>query len=245
MPASNIENTVFDYRKPATFPAALQTDGLFLLGPPVDMSLFELLAPFVDYLEQNQYAGRVVYLSVYGVDALPELPFHQQMEAKLRQSQLRWNVVRPGFFMDNFGNYERESIEQRNQLFAPAADGATPFVSARDVGRSVAALLTGNFIPGGVYTLTGGAAYRYGEVANMLSEILQRPIAYPAPDTDTYRNTLLAAGAPGVVADYMNAVYGLIRDGIVREPADGVERITGRAPESLRTVLVRDFGGAD
>lgn len=85
-------------------------------------------------------------------------------------------------------------------------------------------------------------AYTYGQVAAVLSEILQRPITYPAPDTDTYRETLLAAGAPGEVADYMNAVYRLIRDGVVREPADGVERLTGRVPESLRTVLVRDFG---
>lgn len=78
------------------------------------MSLYELLAAFVDYLAAKHYAGRIVYLSVYGVDALPELPFHQQMEDKLRQSRLRWNVIRPGFFMDNFGNYERERIEQHN-----------------------------------------------------------------------------------------------------------------------------------
>ncbi|GGX07171.1 hypothetical protein [Aquimarina muelleri] len=51
------------------------------------------------------------------MDALKEMPFHGLMEDKLKTSNLNWNIVCPGFFTQNFGNYERENIEQRSVLF--------------------------------------------------------------------------------------------------------------------------------
>ncbi len=99
----------FDFANPENFDLAKSADGVFLLGPPMVPDLFNLLAPFADYLNA-QGSKRVVYLSAYGMEAMPELPFHQQMEDKLKASKLDWRVVRPGFFMQNFKNYEFENI---------------------------------------------------------------------------------------------------------------------------------------
>jgi len=203
--------------------------------------LFNLLTPFADYLNA-QGSKRVVYLSAYGMEAMPELPFHQQMEDKFKASKLDWRVVRPGFFMQNFKNYEFENIVDRGVTFVPAGDGHTPFVSAKDVGASIAALLRDEKRSHETHILTGPEALTYSDAAKVLSDVLTKQVVYPQPDDATYRQVLADAGAPTMIADYMISVYGLIKRGIVAEKTNNVEQLTGRKSENLRTVLSRDYG---
>lgn len=238
---NTVESISFDFEDPETFEPALKSKGVFLLGPPLYPELFKLLSPFVDYLIENKFDGRIVYLSAYGMDNLQELPFHQQMEEKLKDSNLDWNLVRPGFFMQNFGNYERENIEERNMLFSPAGKGKTPYVSAVNVGESIAELLTNQERSKETHILTGTTAYSYFEIAEMLSGITNRKITYPNPDVATYRDVLKQSGAPDMIADYMIPVYGLIKKGTVEKTHNGVQELTGKEPETIREVLERDF----
>lgn len=235
------KSIAFDFEDSKTFEAALKSEGIFILGPPMYPDLFKLLTPFVDYLIQNRFNGRIVYLSAYGMDDLEELPFHRQMEEKLKASDLDWNIVRPGFFMQNFGNYERENIEQRNMLFSPAGEGKTPYVSAVNIGEAIAKLLTSYKRSKETHILTGSKSYSYFEIAEMLSNITNRKISYPNPDEDTYREVLKASGAPDMIADYMIPVYSLIKKGTVESAHNGVMELTGKEPETILTVLERDF----
>ena len=235
-----IEAVHFDYEDINTFKEAAGTDGVFLLGPPMYPNLFELVAPFADYLAAKG-PQRVVYLSAYGMEDLKELPFHAQMEEKLQQSALDWRVVRPGFFMQNFGNYERENIEQRKVIFVPAGEGKTAFVSAVDIGRTVVALLREDAYRHQTVELTGPRPYNHFEVAELLSKIIGEPVTYANPDEATYRKVLADAGAPPMVAEYMIPVYGMIKHGKVQGVTNNVEKLTGNKPEPLAAVLKRDF----
>lgn len=237
---NQVEHVLFDFTQPNTFPNLSSLEGIFLLGPPLNMGLFDLLTPFTDALIA-QGSVRLVYLSAYGMEYLPEIPFHTQMEEKLASSQLDWRILRPGFFMQNFGNYERENIEQRKILFSPAGEGRTPFISATDIGKAVAVLLEQDNYRHQIFELTGDQAFSYVEVADMLSDILGETITYTNPDEATYRAVLAEAGAPPFIADYMISIYGLIKNGKVAQKTDHVERLLGRKPQSLREVLVRDF----
>ena len=237
---NEVEAVRFDYENPETFAEADDTDGVFLLGPPMYPDLFELIKPFTDHLIKNG-PKRVVYLSAYGMEDLKELPFHAQMEEKLAQSELDWRVVRPGFFAQNFGNYERENIEQRRVIFVPAGEGKTAFVSANDIGAVVAVLLREDAHRHQTVELTGPQPYSHFEVADLLSRIVGETITYANPDEDTYRQVLANAGAPPMVADYMIPVYGMIKHGKVEGVTDNAEKLTGQRPETLEAVLKRDF----
>ena len=230
----------FDYQNRNTFNQIEGTDGVFIIGPPLNPALFELLEPFVNYLQDN-YTGRVVYLSGYGMDTLKEMPFHGLMEDKLKTSNLNWNIVRPGFFMQNFGNYERENIEQRNVLFSPAGEGKTPFVSSRDIAGSIAVLLTDANRKHQTHILTGAKAYSHFDVAKLLTTITGNPIIYANPDPDTYRKVLKDSGTPNFIADYMIPIYSLIKNGNIKNTTDSIKTLTGTDPETLEDVLRRDF----
>jgi uncharacterized protein YbjT (DUF2867 family) len=175
------------------------------------------------------------------MEELQELSFHADMEKKLKASSLEWCIVRSGFFMQNFGNYERENIEQRSLLFSPAGEGKTAFVSAKDIGSSVAQLLIKEGYSKQVFTLTGDELNSYFDVADKLSALLKRKIIYANPNEQTYRQVLKEGGAPDFLADYMLPVYRLIVNGKVENISSDVERLTGHKPEKLDSVLRRDF----
>ncbi|MEM9831722.1 MAG: SDR family oxidoreductase [Bacteroidota bacterium] len=237
---NSVEAVHFDFENASTFQEADGADGVFLLGPSAYPDLYTLLSPFADYLIENK-SNRVVYLSAYGMDDLPELPFHQQMEDKLKQTALDWRIVQPGFFMQNFKNYEGENIEQRKIIFSPAGEGKTGFISTHDIGKVVAILLTADEYQHQTYVLTGEQTYTHFEVADMLSEIRGEKVEYANPDQATYRSALSQAGAPDFLADYMLLIYGLIKNGKVEETTHNVEKLTGQKPETLRAALERDF----
>lgn len=237
---SDVEHVAFDYEDQSTFNLTQGADGVFVLGPPLNPQLSKLVGPFIDFLDQNG-TKNVVYLSANGMDNLKELPFHAEMEAELKNSSLDWNIVRPGFFAQNFGNYERENIEKYNILFSPAGEGKTAFISTRDIGEAVAELLTNDDHSKEIFTLTGQELHSYFDAAEMLSDILGKKIVYPNPDEETYRKTLKENGAPDFVADYMIPVFGLIKKGKVDNVTNAVEKLTGHKPEKLRAVLERDF----
>ena len=237
---SEVAPVAFDYADPSTYTHANGVDGIFLLGPPMTPTLFELLEPFVNHLI-DQGPERVVYLSGRNMDTLNTLTFHRDMEAKLKASNLDWRIAQPDFFAQNFSNYERQGIEGQKVVFVPAGDGRVGFVSARDIGDSVAALLTKDEFRHQTFALTGPENHSFGDAAGILTEVLGEPIHYANPDPETYKKVLLDAGMPAFVGGYMDVIYGMVRDGDPLDVTDSVERLTGHKPESLRTVIERDF----
>ena len=97
---------------------------------------------------------------------------------------------------------------------------------------------------GQTYRLTGPEALDLATVAAEVSAIRGTEVRYVAASEEAYRGALAKAGVPSVVADYMMPLYDLLRGGHVAGVSPDVERPTGRKPETLRTQLERDFGGA-
>jgi uncharacterized protein YbjT (DUF2867 family) len=237
----DVQRRVFDYADATTFASALEDiDGVFLLGPPLVPTLYDLLEPFIDAIGSSR-TRRVVYMAALGLEKLPSMPFHEQAIARIREHGLDLTVMKPTFFAQNFRNYEGENVLERGIIFHPADDGKAAFVDVDDIAEAVAAVFSDPATIGQEYHITGPTSHSYAEVATMLTDVLGRPITYVRPDPQAYRDVLASAGAPPFVAEYMIDVYGLIRDGHVDIVTDHVQKLTGRPATPLRNVLERQF----
>ncbi|MCY7351283.1 MAG: SDR family oxidoreductase [Cytophagaceae bacterium] len=239
---ADVDVVAFEFENPATFAAA--TEGVakvFLVGPPVDPAMDTLLTPFIHFLKK---AGirRVVYLSAAGAEILAEsMPFHANLENLLKHEGFELTILRPTFFAQNFNNYERDNILTRKVLYSPAGQGKASFVDIRDVGEVAATVLLETGHEGKEYNLTGPVPYSYTDVAGLLTEMGEEPIFYPEPSPEEYAQTLKAAGAPEFIASYMNRVYALIRDGHTNYVSPDVEKVLGKKPGDLKSVLAKSF----
>lgn len=240
---ADIPLVVLNYENEATFAEATRgVDKVFLLGPPLRTDLDTLLLPFLAHLKA---AGirRVVYISALGLDEVKELPFHTRITEALKKQDFDYTILLPSFFAQNFKNYEWENIIQRGITFVPAGNGKAGFVDADDIALVAATVLTEDGHIGQTYTLTGPELLSYMEVAEQLSEVLNRPIRYPNPSPEVYTQALKEAGAPEFIASYMIPVYSLISKNKVSLLSNDVERLTGKKPTPLKVVLKKDFQG--
>ncbi|MBC7866053.1 MAG: SDR family oxidoreductase [Gloeobacteraceae cyanobacterium ES-bin-316] len=239
---ADVMTVSFDFEDPATYEAATDgVDAVFLLGPPLVITLDSLLTPFIDFLKLKDIK-RVVYVGSLGMEKMPNLPFHVILTEKLKKDGFEYTILKPSFFAQNFKNYEWENIVQRGITYSPAGNGKVAFVDVADIAGVAAKVLTEEGHIGKEYEITGPETLSYEDAAGILSAVTKKPIVYPNPSAEEYTVTLKSAGAPDFIAPYMISVYSLIANNEVDYVSPVVEQLTGKKPNSLRTVLEKDFG---
>ncbi|GAA1231213.1 NAD(P)H-binding protein [Kitasatospora nipponensis] len=183
--------------------------------------------------------GHVVKISAPAAE--PDSPVaisrgHHRIEERLRVAGLTATVLRPYAFM------------QKLLLLAPGiaaaglvhgAMGQAPcnYVDCRDIGDVAAAVLTRPEIAGGTYHLTGGRAYSHGELAELLTDLLGRPVRYlDLTPAQFHAHLVERAGMPDWLAAHVVEIQQLatLRP---EAPDDIAARLTGRPPRTLEAFL--------
>lgn len=239
----HVQTTVLNFEDSTSF--LQSTEGItkvFLLGPPLRTDLDALLLPFVEHMKA-QGIKRVVYVSALGLEEMKELPFHARVVQALQDAQFDLTILLPTFFAQNFKNYEWENIVQRGIVFVPAGTGKAGFVDVHDIALVAATVLTEDGHSGKSYTLTGSELLSYADAAQLLSEVIGKPVQYPNPSPEVFAMVLKQAGAPDFIASYITPVYSLIADHKAGVLSGDVERVTGKKPTPFKAVIERDFAG--
>lgn len=229
---ANAEGVVFDYADQATFAAALDgVDRAYIMLPAGYVNARELLLPVIEAAAARKV--KVVFQSVFGVDADDSIPY-RQVEIALEKSGTPYVILRPNWFADNFHTYWKAGIDH-GAIAVPAGEGKSSFVDARDIAESAAAALTSSTFDGKAFNLTGPEALGYAEAAEILSAIVGKPIAYQAIDDATFVDILTGAGVPADYANFLASIFHPVQEGWTAAVSDAVETLTGHAPRSVAT----------
>ena len=178
--ASGIEPCEFDFTRPETYASAMQgVSKVFLLRPPAISNVRRDIFPFLEYCRRARLE-QIVFLSLLGAEKLSFTP-HRKIELEISRFDIPYTFLRPSFFMQNFATTHRDEIKSDGEIFVPAGKGRTSFVDARDVALAAFLSLSGAQHLNKSYELTGNEALSYYEVAEILSDVLKKPIAYRNP----------------------------------------------------------------
>lgn len=231
-----VEAVYFDFEKPETFATALEgADSLFLMRPPTAAKNLNLIVD--EAIASN--IKHIVYLSVLGADKNKLLP-HRATEDYIKKAGIPYTFLRASFFMQNLSTVHRADIQERSKLFLPAGTGKTSFVDTRDIGAVAAKALTEPGHEGEAYRLTGSEILDYYEVANIFSEVLERPITYTNPSVFEFVATMIKQGTPLPFALVMSGIYTTVRFGLADPLYSDTADILERNPISFRT-FVEDY----
>lgn len=169
-------------------------------------------------------------------------PSHHATEQALATSGLAWTVLRDSLYSEYQVPEARQAIAA-GTLTHNRGGGQIAYVSREDCAAVAAAVLTGSGHEGCVYDVTGPELVTVGELAALYGALGGREVRDEALDDDAF--TELLAGAFGGSEDE-HARYGAelvasfgrsIREGYMASRSDVVERLTGRPPRTLRSVL--------
>jgi NmrA-like family len=154
----------------------------------------------------------VVFLSLLGVEKNQVVP-HAKVERFILEAGVPHTFLRPSFFMQNLSTTHRDDIREHHEIFVPAGQGRTGFIDARDIAAVAARTLLEDGHEGKVYDLTGSEALTYAEVAALITEVLGRPIRYPAPGALRFAARWYARQQPVAIIAVMTGIYTVCRPG--------------------------------
>jgi NAD(P)H dehydrogenase (quinone) len=172
-----------DYADRSSLLAALSRgDRVFMVSVYADHD--ERVSQHRNFIEAARDAevGSVIYLSF--VNASPDATFlhavsHWETEQMLRDSGLPFTFLRTSLYQSATAKFFADQLCQ-----APAGDGKVSWVSRRDVGAAVAAILRQDGHDGKTYDLTGPEAISMSETADRISKLSGSVRSYADADDE-------------------------------------------------------------
>jgi len=224
----NVETVLVNLATGEGIAAALKgVDGAFLLAPPGYADQQKLLSPLVAEAKK-QKTGKVVLMTAMGANAA-DTPF-RRVEQELEASGLRYNIVRPNWFMQNFQTFWVHGINGDGKIALPAGTAKTSFIDARDIAAVAVRLLTTNDQDNKAFDITGPESLTHAEVAEILSKETGRAIAYQDVDPDVLRKGLLAGGVPADYTEFILVILDFLKQGYAERTTNEVKNLLGREP---------------
>ena len=208
--------------------AVARASAAFVFAPPGHVDQHALIAPFVDQAKRHGLR-KVVLMSAMGADADANAPL-RRAELHLEQSGLRWNTIRPNWFMQNFHTFWLTGIREQGKILLPVGNAKGSFIDARDIAAVATELLLRSDRDDRAFDLTGSEALDHDQVAVLLSRAAGRTITYQDIPPAAMRDGLLAAGLPAAYAEFLLVILGFFKAGYSERITDAVQTVTGRPP---------------
>jgi NAD(P)H dehydrogenase (quinone) len=162
---------------------------------------------------------------------------HRETEEALRASGLAWTFLRNNIYADLQPQSAAAAIAS-GQLVTNAGDGRTGYVTREDCAAVAAAALLSDGHEGQAYDVTGPETVSAADLAALFSELGGSPVEVVNVDDAAFAAGLVEhAGMPQAMAEVYATFGAATRDGVLDVQTDVVERLTGRAPQSLRALL--------
>ena len=238
LPAGVTDWRLFDFGDPSTYAAAFEdVDRLFLMRPPQISDIKRYIKPVIDYASEIGIK-QIVFLSLLGAEKNRIVP-HAKVETFLLASGVPYTLLRCGFFMQNLSTTHRQDIAEHNDIFVSAGKGKTSFIDVRDIAAVAAKTLTEPGHENKAYPLTGKVALSYYEVADIFSEVLDRPIRYSNPSPIRFAWRMHKQGHPWGFVGVISGIYLTTRFGLAQTITPVVNELLGRDPIAMQD-FVRD-----
>ncbi|GAB3007258.1 SDR family oxidoreductase [Amycolatopsis acidiphila] len=218
-----------DYDEPETLVTAL--DGadkvLLISGSEVGSRVPQHRA----IVEAARKAGatHLVYTSAPKADTTPLIlaPEHKATEEIIRESGLTFTFLRNGWYNENYEQTVQQAV-QTGSFIGSAGEGRTASAARADYAAAAVAVLTGEGHENKVYELSGDVAWTRAELGATLSDVSGKPVTYRDLTPEEHQAALVEAGLPEATAQFVVALDGNTRDGLLAETSGELRQLIGR-----------------
>ncbi|HET9953897.1 MAG TPA: SDR family oxidoreductase [Polyangiaceae bacterium] len=184
-------------------------------------------------------AQRILYTSHVAASAwssFSPMHTHAATERILAESGVRWTSLRNGFYAASALVFIGDGLE-KGRIAVPD-DGKVVWTTHADLADAAAAVVLDEGCDGPI-PLTGGEGLDMADIARIASEVLGRNIERESISDAALEERLKALGVPPPRADILLGFYRASRAGEFARVDGTLEKLIGRKPQSMRSVLER------
>lgn len=242
---SGIQARAGDFSQPAGLVEAFRGIERLVIIPTGDLQPGVRIRQHSDAIDAAVRAGvkHVIYIS--SVSPRPDannvlLDSHFATEQKLIGSGLDWTLLRMSVYTDSLVDAAKRALASGSYAAVPG--GPAAYVVRDDIAAAAAGILTTPGHVGITYHATGPVSVSQPEIAEILSKVTGKPIAYAEMTADQQRQGLEAAGLPPFLVTGIVGFHTAIRAGAFDLLTRDVERLSGKAAHSPSEFLGRVLG---
>jgi NAD(P)H dehydrogenase (quinone) len=184
-------------------------------------------------------AKRIVYTSQMAASAssaFPPMHNHAATEEVLRSCGVAWTALRNGFYGASGIAILGEAL--KTGILETAVDGPIAWTAHTDLAEAAAIILTQEqYASGPTLPFTGSQALDFGDLADIASGLLKRPISRQIVTDDELRKKLVAHNTPPQVVDIVLGLYIAARNHEFSVVDPALEQVLGRPPITMRSLM--------
>lgn len=189
-------------------------------------------------------AARIIYTSTFKADTswFVKAPKHTATEDFLTASGVPFTILRNGWYTENFAS-EIAKAQQSGEIIASVGAGRVASANRSDFAEAAAVSALDNSLTGQTFELSGDHAWDYNELAQSLSGITGRTVAYRNVTTEEYADLLRAAEIGDTIVAMLISVDVNIRNGGLAETPGDLSRLIGHPTVPLAQSLASAIKG--
>lgn len=228
-----------DLSKPESIRKSMDgVDNVLLISPIVDIQ-FKLEKNFIDAAKKSGVKHVVKYSAIGADPKSPSsiLKHHGQSEEYLKDSGLRYTIIRPNIFMQNFVDFYGHEIRKKRQLKLPIKNAKCGYVDVKDTARLIKKVLTSNGHGNKTYTLTGPESLNCNEIADLISDTMGKKVSYVDIKPKEFKKDLISFGFKEHHAEALSDLYKHVKDGAYDQVTDDIYKLTDSQPHTFEEFL--------
>jgi NAD(P)H dehydrogenase (quinone) len=227
-----------DYNLPATWDDALKgADKVLLIS---SSEIGQRAKQHRSVIDAAKRAGvkLLAYTSVLRADTSPLglAAEHKETEAGIRASGVPSVLLRHGWYTENYTAGIPGSLAH-GAVYGCAGNGRIASATRADYAEADVAVLTAENQAGKIYELAGDTSYTLTELAAEISRQSGKNIGYVNLAEAEYKNVLIKAGLPEVVAALLSDSDTGISKGALFDDGHQLSKLIGRPTTSLATAV--------
>jgi len=169
---------------------------------------------------------------------------HYKIEEHLKKSGLQWCILSPGLFMQNILG-QAANIKDQGKIIQPwPKDLSVALIDVRDTGALGARVLRDPGKHAGKLYSFSGVSTTFGDFANVIGEVLSKPISYVPITLEQAEAGMKSRNMPDWLVAHLVAIARAGGQGAFsKENTAPIRDIVGRAPITTRQ-FAQDHKGA-
>lgn len=225
-----------DYNQPASWDAALKgADKVLLISSSEIGQRAKQHRAVIDAAKRTG-VKLLAYTSVLRADTSPLglAAEHKETEAAIHASGVPFVLLRHGWYTENYTAGIPGALAH-GAVYGCAGNGRISSATRADYAEADVAALTADNQAGKIYELAGDAAYTLAELAAEISRQSGKSIGYVNLPEAEYKNVLVKAGLPEIVADLLSDSDTGVSKGGLFDDGHQLSKLIGRPTTPMAT----------
>lgn len=236
-----VQIRIGDYHQPESLVTALENIDKLVLISSSDFN--DRIGQHKNAIDAAKRAGvkHILYtgVSINDIQTSPLKVFledHFQTEAYIKDNGFTYTMLQHSLYLDVIPMFIGEQVLETG-VFFPAGEGKVAYASRTDLAEAISKIVVSDAYDNKSLPLTNIENYSYADVAEILTELSGKAVAYVSPTPEVYEETLKGFHLPEPIIQMSLGFAAGIKNNDFDTTFSNLETILGRKPQGLKEYL--------